>query len=105
MNVFFGMDVPGANPNDPSFFLRLPHLWQIFVIPAVCFYAILTVWVVRTVRSAIAGGSAPKAGNRPPGPGDPSIESAARETSGLSEEVKPPSPVDPDFYRWFPLTS
>jgi hypothetical protein len=54
MNLFFGMGVPGANPNDPSFFLRLPHLWPIFVIPIVCFYAFLAVWVVRKVREAMA---------------------------------------------------
>jgi hypothetical protein len=57
MDVFFGMGVPGANPNDPSFFLRLPHLWPIFVIPIVCFYAFLAVWVVRKVREAMAAES------------------------------------------------
>jgi hypothetical protein len=67
MNVFFGMDVPGSNPNDPSFFLRLPHLWPMFVIPIVCFYAFLAVWVVRKVREAAAteahvGGGGPSIG-------------------------------------------
>jgi len=57
MNLFFGMGFPGANPNDPSFFLRLPHLWPIFVIPIVCFYAFLAVWVVRKVREAMAAES------------------------------------------------
>jgi hypothetical protein len=57
MSVFFGMGVPGANPNDPSFFLRLPHLWPMFVIPIVCFYSFLAVWVVRKVREAMAAES------------------------------------------------
>lgn len=57
MNVFFGMDVPGANPNDPSFFVSLPHLWPMFVIPIVCFYTFLGVWVVRKVREAMASQS------------------------------------------------
>jgi hypothetical protein len=57
MNVFFGMGVPGSNPNDPSFFLRLPHLWPIFVIPIVCFYSFLAVWVVRKVREAMSAES------------------------------------------------
>jgi hypothetical protein len=65
MNLFFAMGVPGANPNDPSFFLRLPHLWPMFIIPIVCFYGFLTVWVVRKVREAAeshASGAGPSAG-------------------------------------------
>jgi hypothetical protein len=54
MNVFLAMGVPGANPNDPSFFFRLPHLWPMFVIPIACFYIFLTVWVVKKVREAMA---------------------------------------------------
>ena len=54
MNVFLAMGFPGANPNDPSFFLRLPHLWPMFLIPIVCFYMFLSVWVVRKVREAMA---------------------------------------------------
>lgn len=57
MNLFFGMGFPGANPNDPSFFLRLPHLWPIFVIPIVCFYLFLAVWVVKKIREAMAAES------------------------------------------------
>jgi len=54
MDIFFAMGVPGSNPNDPSFFLRLPHLWAMFIIPTVCFYIFLAVWVVRKVREAMS---------------------------------------------------
>lgn len=75
MDVFFAMGVPGSNPNDPSFFLRLPHLWAMFIIPIVCFYIFLAVWVVRKVREAIAaethGSGAGPSGGAPnvPSPG------------------------------------
>ena len=106
MNVFFGMGVPGANPNDPSFFLRLPHLWPIFVIPIVCFYAFLAVWVVRKVREAMAAeshstGAGPSGGaTNVAGPsGEIGIEKKASEPGG---DV---SPFDLRFYRCIELTS
>jgi hypothetical protein len=75
MDIFFAMGVPGSNPNDPSFFLRLPHLWAMFIIPTVCFYIFLAVWVVRKVREAMAaethGSGAGPSGGSPnvPSPG------------------------------------
>ena len=66
MNVFLAMGVQGANPNDPSFFLRLPHLWPMFLIPVVCFYMFLAVWVVRKVREAMALECHRAGGKNPP---------------------------------------
>src|SRR6267142_5450583 len=70
MNIFLGMSTPGTGPNDiPGFNLRLAHLWPMFVILIVCFYAILAVWVVRKVREAAAIQShGPGAGNPSGGP-------------------------------------
>ena len=68
MNAFLAMGVPTANPNDPIFFLRLPHLWAVFLIPIVSFYGFLAVWVVRKVREAMAAenhvtGTGPSSGS------------------------------------------
>jgi len=105
MNAFFGMGVPGSNPNDPSFFLRLPHLWPIFVIPMVCFYAFLAVWVVRKVRDAMAAEShGSEAG---PSAGPPNVTSSGP----IGTDEKPPdpgpvsSPFDLRFYRCIELSS
>lgn len=54
MDAFFGMGVP-TTTDDSGYWLRLPHLWSVFVIPIVCFYAFLTVWVVKKVQGALAG--------------------------------------------------
>ena len=103
MNVFFAMDVPGSNPNDPSFFLSLPHLWPMFVIPIVCFYAFLAVWVVRKVRETMATeshGSGPSAG-------PPNVTSSGP----IGTDEKPhepgtgPLPFDVQFHRSFELTA
>jgi hypothetical protein len=106
MDLFFAMGVPGANPNDPSFFLRLPHLWPIFVIPIVCFYAFLGVWVVRKVREAmVAEGHAPGTG---PSGGSTVVE----QQSGPTGTEDKPSDTGADtllfelnFYRSSELTS
>jgi len=81
MNVFFGMDVRGSNPNDPIFLLRLPHLWPVFAIPIVCFYTFLTMWVVRKVREATA------IKKHKSGQGHPPAGSANREESSDSTTV------------------
>ncbi len=106
MNAFFGMGVPTANPNDPIFFLRLPHLWPVFVIPIVCFYAFLAVWVVRKVREAVAAenhvtGAGPSSGST----------NVAGQSGGFgtddnsSDSDRGSSPFDLRFYRCFDLTS
>lgn len=99
MNVFFAMDIVGSNPNDPSFFLRLPHLWPEFVIPIICFYAVLAIWVLKKVKEAGAFRSH-GAGNNPPSGPDKLDQS-----SGTSAENEPPtgsgngaSPFDLHFY-------
>src|SRR5437667_9370336 len=50
MDVFFAMGTP-TTEDSSGYFLRLPHLWSVYVVPFVCFYAILGVWVVRKIRS------------------------------------------------------
>src|SRR5262249_23183038 len=106
MNVFFGMDVPGANPNDPSFFLRLPHLWPEFAVPTICFYVVLAFWVVRKVRSAMTAKSSTPGGNPPAGPTSrPESQVTHKETTASAPEGEKPSPFDLCFYRCFPLTS
>jgi hypothetical protein len=90
MDVFFAMGVPGANPNDASFFLRLPHLWPMFVIPIVCFYAFLGVWVVSKVRDAIA------AECHAPGTGASGGARSVEQQSGASGTEKKPSDTGPD---------
>jgi hypothetical protein len=103
MDLFFGMGVPGANPNDPSFFLRLPHLWPMFVIPIVCFYTFLGVWVVRKVREAMASESH-AAGT---GPSDGSTRVAKRcEPIGIDRNASEPGPETGFFeFRFFASTS
>jgi hypothetical protein len=106
MNVFFGMGVPGANPNDPSFFLRLPHLWPMFVIPIVCFYSFLAVWVVRKVQEAMA---TERRGTRA-GPSDGATNIAGPSgPTGMderaSERGEDASPFDLHFYPCIELTS
>jgi hypothetical protein len=93
MNVFFGMDVPGSNPNDPSFFLRLPHLWPMFVIPIACFYAFLSVWVVRKIREATAAES--HGSGAGPSGGPPNFTSS----SVIGPDDKPPEAgTDPPHF-------
>ena len=106
MDVFFGMGVPGANPNDASFFLRLPHLWPMFVIPIVCFYMFLGVWVVRKVREAMAGGS------RATGTGPSAGSTIVEQQSGAIGTEEKHSDTGPDillfdlnFYPSFKLSS
>jgi hypothetical protein len=106
MNTFFGMGVPTANPNDPTFFLRLPHLWAVFLIPIVCFYAFLTVWVAKKVREAMA------AENHVTGAGLSSDSTNVARGSGTiatdeksSDSGRGSSPFDLRFYRCFDLTS
>ena len=99
MDVFFAMGVPGANPNDPSFFFRLPHLWPMFVIPIVCFYMFLTVWVVRKVREALAAdgqgtGTGPSSGSKSVAAGSEPIG-----TDRIASEPGPDTaPFDLRFY-------
>jgi hypothetical protein len=73
--VFFGIGVAVANHYDPRFFFRFPHVCPMFLIPIVCFYMFLTVWVMRKVREALAadghatgpsGGSTSVAGGSEP---------------------------------------
>ena len=93
MNVFFGMNVPGSNPTDPSFFLSLPHLWPMFVVPIVCFYAFLGVWVVRKVREAMAAEAHGSGGG--PSVGPPNVTSSGR--IGADEKPPEPGPWPPHF--------
>jgi hypothetical protein len=86
MNLFFAMGVRGANPDDPSFFLSLPHLWPMFVIPLVCFYAFLAVWVVRKVREATAAQAHGSGGG--PSIGPPNVTSSGP----IGANEKPPEP-------------
>jgi len=89
MDLFFAMGVPGSNPNDPSFFLRLPHLWAMFIIPIVCFYTFLAVWVVRKVREAMAAESHGPGSSA----GSPNVPSAP--PNGTDEK-----PHDPKTGTW-----
>ena len=80
------MGIRGANPDDVSFLLRLPHLWPMFVIPMVCFYAFLAVWVVRKVREAMAAESHGTGGG-------PSIGPPSDSSSGvIGPDDKPSAP-------------
>jgi hypothetical protein len=88
MDVFFAMGVPGSNPNDPSFFLRLPHLWAMFIIPIVCFYTFLAVWVVRKVREAMAAESHRSGAG--PSAGPPNVSSAG--SVGADGKASEPDP-------------
>jgi hypothetical protein len=103
MDVFFAMGVPGSNPNDPSFFLRLPHLWAMFIIPIVCFYTFLAVWVVRKVREAMAAESH-RSG---PSVGSPNVSPRGP----ICTDEKPhdsetgPSPFDVHFHQCVELAS
>jgi hypothetical protein len=93
MDVFFAMGVPGSNPNDPSFFARLPHLWAMFIIPIVCFYGFLTVWVVRKVREAMAA-ECHGSGKGPSG-GLPNVTSSG----SIGADRNPPKPgADPPHF-------
>lgn len=85
MGVFFAMDVVGSNPNDPSFFLRLPHLWPEFVIPIVCFYTVLAVWVIQKVKEARTS-HIHQVDHSPPDSGTPGQQ------AGSSTENQPPAP-------------
>jgi hypothetical protein len=107
MNVFLAMDVIGANPNDPSFFLRLPHLWPEFVIPIVCFYTLLAVWVVKKVREA-ASVKSHGAGNPPWGPAyheQPCTPMDKYESTAGPAKDHPSSPFELEFGYPFPLSS
>jgi hypothetical protein len=53
MNILFAMGTPTTS-DSTGYFLLLPHLWPLFVIPLVCFYFVLTVWVIRKIREARA---------------------------------------------------
>lgn len=106
MNVFLGMETPASGPMDfPGLLLSLQHLWPIFVIPVVCFYAVLSVWVVKKVRSALAGGSGPKPDDRSPGPDNLSSQPTCMTAEASNEKGEPPAPLDADFYCCFPLAS
>ena len=86
MDVFFAMGVPGSNPNDPSFFLRLPHLWAMFIIPIVCFYTFLAVWVVRKVREAMTAET--HGSETGPSAGSPNVSSSGP----IGADQNPPKP-------------
>jgi hypothetical protein len=101
MSVFLAMDVPGANPNDPSFFFRLPHLWPMFLIPIVCFYMFLAVWVVRKVREAMAVECHRAGGENPPdGPTNVAEHSEPISTEHKASEPGPGS--TPFLLRFLP---
>jgi len=104
MNAFLAMGVPAANPNDPTFFLRLPHLWAVFLIPILCFYAFLAVWVVRKVREAMAAenhvtGAGPSSGSTNVARG-----STIATDEKSSDSDRGASPFELRFYRCFDLT-
>jgi hypothetical protein len=69
MNVFLGMGFSGADPKDfPGLLRMLWHLWPVFVVPIVCFYAMLAMWVVKKIReSALSESHGTGTGNPPPG--------------------------------------
>jgi hypothetical protein len=98
MDVFFAMGVPGSNPNDPSFFLRLPHLWAMFIIPIVCFYIFLAVWVVRKVREAMAAESHRTGAGPSAGPSNVSSSGPVGPDERPHDPETGPSPFDVDFH-------
>ena len=95
MDVFFAMGTP-TTEDSSGYFLRLPHLWSVYVVPFVCFYAILAVWVVRKIRSA-AGTRCGSAGSAilPA----PDVDHSASDVAGPESEEQIPGPFDLRFYR------
>jgi len=53
MNIILAMGTPTTS-DSTGYFLLLPHLWPVFVIPLICFYFVLAAWVIRKVRDARA---------------------------------------------------
>jgi hypothetical protein len=53
MIAFLAMGV-STTADSSGYFLRLPDLWSIFVVPLVCIYLVLAIWVFRKVRSALS---------------------------------------------------
>ena len=42
------MGIPTTGDSS-VYLLRLPHQWAVYLIPLVCFYGVLAVWVIRKV--------------------------------------------------------
>jgi hypothetical protein len=103
MNVFLAMGFRGASPDDPSFFLRLPELWPMFVIPIVCFYSFLAVWVARKVREALATESSGTGAG--PSDGTTGQFGPIGTDKRASEPGREVSPFDLRFYPCIELTS
>jgi len=56
LSMLFAMGIPNTT-DDRGYFLMLPHLWSVFVIPILCFYVVLAAWVIGQVRSILAAPS------------------------------------------------
>lgn len=51
MNAFLAMGI-STTQDSSGYFRLLPHMWPVLVVPFVCFYAILSAWVVRKIRAS-----------------------------------------------------
>ena len=60
MNIFFAMGI-STTQDSSGYFLLLPHMWPVFVIPFIGFYLVLSVWVVRKVKQCMEMETTPSA--------------------------------------------
>src|SRR5215207_4803081 len=87
MSEFFAMGVPTTGDSS-GYCLLLPHLWPILVLPLVCFYAILAVWIITKVRGS---GADKQSGGVPPS--HPPSQQAGFEAS--DSQLSQPGPGSP----------
>ena len=66
MSGFFAMNVPTTD-DIGGYLLRLPQLLPVYLIPLICFYGVLAVWVIRKLRQKPTGVALP--GPAPSEPG------------------------------------
>ena len=53
MDILLAMGI-STTTDSSGYFLRLPGLLPVFIVPAVCFYSVLAIWVIKTVRTALS---------------------------------------------------
>jgi hypothetical protein len=86
MSSFLAMGFT-TTPDSSGYFLRLPQLWPIFVLPLVCFYTLLAVWIFKKLRgddAAQQSGSVPPSAppSQPSAPPDANVSPSTPAAEG-----------------------